>query len=155
MPRMSSRLARIEPSKEACTMAISSATRAMIKMMSSTAFPKVTFNRAPMVSPISAATHSVAYPSIHAKGIMATAFSENTTVGEIGPSSPVDRCTAPRAIPTGTKSRNQLTQLDNMMSLTEVQALLKKPGLSASESRVDVFSPSWVSTGVAPVVEVS
>lgn len=81
MPRISNRLARIEPRIEACTIRISFFARAMMKMMSSTALPKETLSKEAQVSPSLLATASVACASSPASGMMATAFMAKTTVG--------------------------------------------------------------------------
>ena len=52
---------------------------AHMKMMSSTAFPNVTFIKAPTVSPIRLAMLSVAWLRSPASGTMASAFIANTT----------------------------------------------------------------------------
>jgi hypothetical protein len=71
---MRSKLARMEPRSEACTIRISFLTRAIMKMMSSTALPKVTFINAPTVSPMRLATLSVAWLRSPANGMIAIAF---------------------------------------------------------------------------------
>jgi hypothetical protein len=81
MPRMSSRLARIDPRRDACTMRISFFTKAMMKMINSTAFPNDTLSRAPQVSPNLVATLSVARLSRPARGTMATALMAKMTAG--------------------------------------------------------------------------
>lgn len=103
MPRMSSRLDRIDPSSEAWTMRISFLTRAMMKMMSSTALPNVTLSSAPIVSPSLLATLSVACDSSPARGMMAMAFMAKTM--------PADVPAKLTAIPTGTNTSSTLTQL--------------------------------------------
>jgi len=50
-----------------------------MKIMSSTAFPNVTFISAPAVSPVRLATLSVAWLRRPARGTMAIAFIANTT----------------------------------------------------------------------------
>ena len=71
--------------------------------INSTAFPKVTLVKAPTVSPIRLATHSVAWLRMPAKGMTAIAFRANTIVGfKPAPCA---------AIPAGTKTSNRLTQL--------------------------------------------
>lgn len=79
------------------------------KIMSSTAFPNVTFMRDPIVSPMSLATLSVAYASSPASGIMAIAFIANT----IFPFTPAKWT----ATPTGTKIKRTLSQVENSISL--------------------------------------
>jgi hypothetical protein len=61
MPRIKRRFARIDPIREACTIRISFFTNAMMKIINSTAFPKLTLSRAPSVGPSLCATLSVAY----------------------------------------------------------------------------------------------
>lgn len=51
------------------------------KIINSTAFPKVTFVNAPIVSPMRLATHSVAWLNKPAKGTIATAFIAKMMVG--------------------------------------------------------------------------
>lgn len=90
-------------------------------MISSTALPKVTFKRAPILSPSLLATLSVANPKSEARGMMATQLMANTTVGLMELSSPARSRIAPRAIPTGTKTNRTLIQLDRMMSFIDRQ----------------------------------
>ena len=78
-------------------------------MISSTALPKVTFMRAPIVSPSSLATLSVAWLSNPASGTIAIAFIANTMVG-FTPA-------AFTAIPTGTNIRRILSEVDSNISL--------------------------------------
>lgn len=120
IPRMSNKFARIEPSSEACTILISFFTRAMLlrrqhtasisqkltwlsthmKMINSTAFPNVTFIRAPIVSPIRTATLSVAWLNRPARGMIAMAFMAKTM--------PADAPANLTAMPTGTKTSKTL-----------------------------------------------
>lgn len=71
-------------------------------MINSTALPKLTFSKAPNVSPSLCATLSVAKASIPAKGIIAMAFIAKMIVGF----TPAKLT----AMPTGTKIRSTLTQ---------------------------------------------
>ena len=82
-------------------------------MISSTAFPKVTFISAPMVSPILFATLSVAWLRRPARGMIAMAFIPNTIPGE--------RLAAFAAMPIGTKTSNTLIMLESMMDLAVSQ----------------------------------
>ena len=77
-------------------------------MMSSTALPNVTFISAPTVSPILLATLSVAWLNSPARGMMAMAFIANTIVGF----TPAKLT----AIPTGTKTKRRLSQLESKIS---------------------------------------
>ena len=82
--------------------------RKTYNMMSSTALPNVTFMSAPTVSPILLATLSVAWLSIPARGMIAIAFIANTVVG-LTPA-------ALTAMPTGTKTKRTLSQLESRIS---------------------------------------
>ena len=78
-------------------------------MISSTALPKVMFIRAPIVSPISLATLWVAWLNSPASGIIAIAFIANTML--------LFTPAAWTAMPTGTKTKSVLSQLDSNISL--------------------------------------
>jgi hypothetical protein len=141
MPRMSSRLDRMEPSSDACTMRISSLERAMIKMISSTALPNVTFMSAPIASPICAATLSVAKLSRPASGTMATAFMLNAT-------GPLRLSICATAMPTGTKISSTLIQLDVTMVHSARPNAWTKLGLGvAGEPSVRVSPLATTSAG--------
>ena len=81
-------------------------------MISSTAFPNVTFIRAPIVSPSLQATASVACDSMPARGMMAMAFNANTTVGLMR--------VKLAAIPAGTNTKSTFIQLESNVSLKVV-----------------------------------
>jgi hypothetical protein len=70
MPRTSSRLLRIDPTNEECTIANSHFTRAIIATISSTAFPRVAFKRPASVCPTRSDKSSVANDNSLAKGII-------------------------------------------------------------------------------------
>lgn len=81
-----------------------------MKMISSTAFPKVTFMRAPIVSPSRLATLSVAWLRRPARGMIAIAFIAKTM--------PADAPLKLTAMPTGTKTSRILKILEKRISLT-------------------------------------
>lgn len=99
MPKINNRLARIEPMSDAWTIRIWFWTSAMMKMMSSTELPKLTFSKAAIVGLNRCARHSVAKVRRPASGITAMALSAKTTLGSI----PAART----AIPAGTKIRRR------------------------------------------------
>lgn len=110
-------------------------------MMSSTALPKVMFIRAPIVSPSSLATLSVAWLSSPARGMMAIAFIAKTIV-LFTPAA----CTA---MPTGTNPKRRLIQLENKISLQAPQKRMNMFGFSSLSSgfmEADV-APSPASSG--------
>lgn len=74
------------------------------KMISSTALPNETFNRAPKVSPRRLATLSVAWLNSPARGMMAMAFMAKMSEGLFGAANFT-------AMPMGTKNSRMLTQL--------------------------------------------
>lgn len=101
MPNINNKLASMLPRRLACTMRTSSLTKAMTKMMSSTALPKVMFIRAPTAGPRLAAMVSVAMLRSPASGMIAMAFMVNMT-------GPFMDGMFPSTMPTGTKSRRTL-----------------------------------------------
>ena len=150
MPRIRRRLARIDPSREACTMRICFATSAIMKMISSTALPKVTFINAPMVSPILPATLSVANDRSAASGIMAIAFMAKTTVGLTIGFLVLTLPMIPKARPTGTKTSSQLTQLEKMILLTSRRKRDHTDAVASGSMAVDASPfPSSTSGGGA------
>ena len=86
-----------------CQLGPASEDGAPYNMISSTAFPKLTFIRAPNVGPSRCATLSVAKVKRPARGMIATALRAKTTLGLIPA-----KCTA---MPTGTKINKTFPQL--------------------------------------------
>jgi len=125
-----------------------------MKMMSSTALPKVTFNKAPIVSPSFAATLSVAKHSRYARGMIAIAFMAKTTFGLMGLASAFTLVMIPKVIPMGTKIRSQLIQLEEMIRLTSLTKRLPTDGLALFARGVGSSpSPSAATEGVVWVAE--
>jgi hypothetical protein len=103
MPRIRSKLAKIDPRSAAWTTRIWFAASKIMNRINSTALPKDTFSKAPSVSPSLAATLSVAWASIPARGMIAIAFMEKMMTG-FRPAGFV-------AIPMGTKTSRTLSQV--------------------------------------------
>ena len=74
LPRTSSRLERMDPSREVDTTTSSPLLRAVTARMISTTFPNVAFTRPPISSPVLSAMSSVTSPSSSASGTIARRF---------------------------------------------------------------------------------
>ena len=72
----------MEPVREALTISISPARRAMKAMISSAALPKDAFRRPPMPGPVWWVRCSVASPMSPARGRMARQHTTNTATGD-------------------------------------------------------------------------